>query len=82
MFRHIVAQGDPDDPKGKKRDQHGDKRISGSPHYPPDHKHGGEENIEAASNAIIDSIGEYVYFIATPNSSEIESAILEMLQNY
>lgn len=42
--------------------------------------YGGEENITAASEAILADKGEYVYFIATNNAKDIEAKILEMIQ--
>lgn len=41
--------------------------------------YGGEDNIEAVSNAIINNKGDYVYLIATPNATDIESKLLEVL---
>jgi hypothetical protein len=42
--------------------------------------YGGEENAEAAANSILEIVDDYVYFIATPNASEIESQILAKLK--
>ncbi len=42
--------------------------------------YGGEENATAVSNAILKSEGEYVYFIAAPNASDIEAKILEVIK--
>lgn len=43
--------------------------------------YGGEDNITAVANSILESKGEYVYFIATPNAKDIETKILEMIAN-
>ena len=42
--------------------------------------YGGEDNIESVSNSILKTVGNYVYFIATPNSDEIEKVILDTIQ--
>lgn len=42
--------------------------------------YGGEENATAVSNAILKSKGQYVYFIAAPNASDIEAKILEVIK--
>lgn len=42
--------------------------------------YGGEENVTAASNSILKSEGNYVYFIAAPNASDIEAKILEVIK--
>lgn len=42
--------------------------------------YGGEENINSASNAILESVGEYVYFIAAPNAKDIENKLLEVIK--
>lgn len=42
--------------------------------------YGGEDNIESVSNSILKTVGNYVYFIATPNASDIETAILKVIQ--
>ncbi len=42
--------------------------------------YGGEDNITAVSKSILKSEGEYVYFIAAPNASDIESKILEVIK--
>lgn len=42
--------------------------------------YGGEENIDAVANSILTSKGNYVYFIAAPNASDIESKILEVIK--
>jgi hypothetical protein len=43
--------------------------------------YGGEDNIESMSNSILKSVGNYVYFIATPNASDIETTILNLIQD-
>lgn len=42
--------------------------------------YGGEENATAVADSILESKGDYVYFIATPNSKEIETKILEIIE--
>ena len=42
--------------------------------------YGAEENAEAVSNSILKSEGQYVYFIATTNASDIEAKILELIK--
>jgi hypothetical protein len=42
--------------------------------------YGGEDNMESVSNSILKTIGNYVYFIATPNAYEIEKVILNTIQ--
>jgi hypothetical protein len=42
--------------------------------------YGGEDNIESISNSVLKSVGNYVYFIATPNASDIETTILNLIQ--
>lgn len=42
--------------------------------------YGGEENATAVADSILESKGNYVYFIATPNAKEIESKILEIIE--
>ena len=42
--------------------------------------YGGEDNAESVSNSILKTVGNYVYFIATPNASDIEAAILKLIQ--
>lgn len=42
--------------------------------------YGGEDNIESVSNSILKTVGNYVYFIATPNAADIEKAILEVIE--
>ena len=41
--------------------------------------YGGEENATAVADSILESVGDYVYFIATNNAKDIESKILEMI---
>lgn len=42
--------------------------------------YGGEENIEAVANSILEVKGDYVYFIATPNAKDIETEILKSFE--
>lgn len=42
--------------------------------------YGGEDNSESVSNSILKTAGNYVYFIATPNASEIEASILKVIK--
>ncbi|MGX4598613.1 DUF4358 domain-containing protein [Faecalimicrobium sp. JNUCC 81] len=42
--------------------------------------YGGEENSKAVSNSILESKGNYVYFIATSNAKDIEAKILEVIE--
>ena len=42
--------------------------------------YGGVENAEAVNNSILNSKGNYVYFIATPNAKDIEAKILELIE--
>lgn len=42
--------------------------------------YGGEDNMESVSNSILKTIGNYVYFISTPNADEIENVILNTIQ--
>ena len=42
--------------------------------------YGGEENATAVADSVLESVGDYVYFIATPNVKDIESKILEMIK--
>ncbi|WP_042271360.1 DUF4358 domain-containing protein [[Clostridium] dakarense] len=44
--------------------------------------YGGDENAEAVSNSILESKGDYVYFIATSasNAKDIEAKILEVIE--
>lgn len=42
--------------------------------------YGSEENATAVAESILESKGDYVYFIATTNAKDIEAKILEMLE--
>ncbi|MCR8745415.1 DUF4358 domain-containing protein [Romboutsia lituseburensis] len=42
--------------------------------------YGGEDNVDAVNNSILESKGNYVYFIATKNAKDIESKILEVIE--
>lgn len=42
--------------------------------------YGGEDNVDAVNNSILESKGNYVYFIATRNAKDIESKILEIIE--
>ena len=42
--------------------------------------YGGEENATAVADSVLESVGDYVYFIATPNVKDIEAKILEMIK--
>lgn len=42
--------------------------------------YGGEENATSVSESILNSKGNYVYFIAAPKVKEIEAKILEMIE--
>lgn len=42
--------------------------------------YGGEDNATAVANSVIKNVGDYVYFIATPNVKDIEAKILEMIK--
>ena len=42
--------------------------------------YGGEDNVTAVAESKLVKKDGYVYFIATPNSSEIESKLLELIQ--
>ncbi len=42
--------------------------------------YGGEDNATAVADSILESVGDYVYFIATNNAKDIESKILEMIK--
>ena len=42
--------------------------------------YGGEDNSTSVADAILESVGDYVYFIAAPNASNIEAKILEMIK--
>lgn len=41
--------------------------------------YGGEENATSVANSILKSKGNYVYFIAAPNASEIEKRLLDII---
>ena len=41
--------------------------------------YGGEQNIDSVKNAVVNNIGNYVYYIAAPNSTQIEEAITSVL---
>ena len=42
--------------------------------------YGAPENAEAVANSILESKGNYVYFIATTNAKDIEAKILEIIE--
>ena len=42
--------------------------------------YGGEENITAVADSKLVKKDGYVYFIATPNASEVEAKLLEIIQ--
>lgn len=42
--------------------------------------YGGEDNATAVADSVLESVGNYVYFIATPNVKDIEAKILEMIK--
>ena len=42
--------------------------------------YGGEYNATAVADSVLESVGDYVYFIATPNVKDIEAKILEMIK--
>ena len=42
--------------------------------------YGGEENATAVADSVLESVGDYVFFIATPNVKDIEAKILEMIK--
>lgn len=42
--------------------------------------YGGEDNITSVANSKLEKVGNYVYFIATVNSEEIENKLLETLK--
>ena len=42
--------------------------------------YGGEENATAVADSILESVGDYVYFIATTNAKDIETKILEIIK--
>ena len=41
--------------------------------------YGGDENATAVANSILEVKGDYVYFIATPDATAIESEILKLI---
>ena len=41
--------------------------------------YGGEDNATAVANAILEVKGDYVYFIATPNASDVEAELLKII---
>lgn len=43
--------------------------------------YGGEDNAESVADSILKTVGNYVYFIATPNASDIEKTILNLIQS-
>ena len=42
--------------------------------------YGSDDNAAAVSDSILESVGDYVYFIATTNAKDIEAKILEMIK--
>ena len=42
--------------------------------------YGGEDNAIAVSNAIVNNVGDYVYYIATTNAKDIEAKLLKILK--
>lgn len=42
--------------------------------------YGGEHNINSIQNAKIEAVGDYVYYIASPNVEKIETTILDYLK--
>jgi len=42
--------------------------------------YGGEDNATAVADSVLESVGDYVYFIATPNVKDVEAKILEMIK--
>jgi len=42
--------------------------------------YGGEDNAKAVADSVLESVGDYVYFIATPNVKDVEAKILEMIK--
>ena len=42
--------------------------------------YGGEDNATAVADSVLESVGDYVYFIAAPNVKDIEAKILEMIK--
>lgn len=41
--------------------------------------YGGEDNATAVANAVLEVKGDYVYFIATPNASDVEAELLKII---
>lgn len=41
--------------------------------------YGGDENAQAVANSILNTKGNYVYFIATQNATEVEAEILKQI---
>ena len=42
--------------------------------------YGGEDNATSVADSKLESVGDYVYFIAAPNANNIEAKILEMIK--
>ena len=42
--------------------------------------YGGDDNATSVADSILESVGDYVYFIAAPNAKDIEAKILEMIK--
>ena len=42
--------------------------------------YGGNDNAASVSDSVLESVGDYVYFIAAPNVKNIEAKILEMIK--
>jgi hypothetical protein len=42
--------------------------------------YGGQDNATSVANSKLESVGDYVYFIAAPNANNIEAKILEMIK--
>lgn len=42
--------------------------------------YGSDDNATAVADSILESVGDYVYFIATTNAKDIETKILEMIK--
>ena len=42
--------------------------------------YGGQDNATSVANSKLESVGDYVYFIATPNVKDVEAKILEMIK--
>ena len=42
--------------------------------------YGGDDNATAVADSKLESVGDYVYFIAAPNANNIEAKILEMIK--